>query len=111
MHWQVSKNDFWFCMMKFLSSEVFPTATPKRGEADEGSVDLGSETQDRADYSVDGDSAESEKNDDADEPSNFFEFLHSNLAPSRRLKSAFFDTDTLVLNLKHDFSNGLVTET
>ncbi len=89
--------------MKFLSSEVFPTATPKTGEADEGLGDLGGEIQDRADYSVDGDSADSEKNDDADEPSNFFEFLHSNLAPSRRLKSAFFDTDTLVLKFELRF--------
>ena len=81
--------------MKFLSSEVFPVATNKGGDTDEG--DLGSETQDKTDFSGDDDLAESEKNDDMDEPSNFFEILHSNLAPSRRLKPAFFDSDTLVL--------------
>jgi hypothetical protein len=82
-------------MMKYLSSEVFPTLGTKGEYADEGSV--GSELQERTEFSGDDDLAESEKSDDMEEPSNFFEFLHSNFAPSRRLKPMFFETETLVL--------------
>ena len=70
-------------------------ATSQGGDTDE---DFGSETQDKTEFSGDDDLAESEKNDDMDEPLSFFEFLHSNLAPSRRLKPVFFDPDTLVLS-------------
>lgn len=103
-NFQVSKNDFWFCFIKFLSSEVFPTATLKATtDKDEGSVDVGSETQDRTDFSGDDEFEDSEKSED--EPSNFFEFLHSNFAPSRRLKPALFDSETLVLAYVYHFSS------
>ena len=85
-------------MMKFLSSEIFPTHTDECDETDKNSVMFGSETAEKADNIPDGDS-ESDKNDDLDEPTNCFELLHSNLAPSRRLKPLFFEADTLVIRL------------
>ena len=91
---QVTKNDFWFCLMKFLSSEVFPSSETKGDLAE--SMDIGSDLLERNEIAGDDDVPESVKDEDMDEQSNFFELLHSKFAPSRRLKPLFFETDTLV---------------
>ena len=84
-------------MMKFLSSEVFPTQDSLNDEIDHASIDVGSETTEKAEGGLEDDFADSEKNDDVEESSNYFELLHSNLAPSRRLKPMFFDAEILVI--------------
>ena len=83
-------------MMKFLSSEVFPTVDHEDSGSDVFLLDYGSETIDRVEKTTDEDFDDSEKNDDIDEYTNYFEILHSNFAPSRRLKHLFFEAETLV---------------
>ena len=87
-------------MMKFLSSEIFPVPDADGDENEKPTFDDDSDSLDKFDSTLsnkEDDFAESEKGDDNnDEPSNFFELLHSNLAPSRRLKPIFFEPETLV---------------
>ncbi len=105
---QVTKCDFWFCLMRFLSSEIFPTPDNECDETDKNSVNFGSEINEKVENIPDGDS-ESGRNDDFDEPANCFELLHSNLAPSRRLKPMFFEADTLVMRPSDDVFHFLHT--
>ncbi len=98
---QVSKSDFWFCMIKFLSSEVFPPLDMAEDDSIEAVLnsDIGNDVQDKLEGNVDDDIPEIERNEDQDhdESTNCFESLHANFAPSRRLRPFFFEEETLVL--------------
>ena len=83
--------------MKFLSSALFPTSDMEEEQSEHlSSEDDGGDSDILEKVEENEDDGESEKIDDTDEHSNIFEILHSNFAPSRRLKPMFFEAETLV---------------
>ena len=86
--------------MKFLSTELFAQIEDMNDEETLDDIAVitenGGELPEKSDANIDDDLPESEKTEDQEESTNCFEALHANFARSRRLKSYFFEEETLV---------------
>ena len=84
---QISKGDFWACLLNFLVEELY------HGQIDEAEIsfeDLQDSNVDMKDNIAGSVNADVESDVGWDEDPNCFELLHSRFAQSRRLKYSFF---------------------
>ncbi len=93
-NFQISKKEFWACLLNYLAEELFLQGQLSVSEFIPDDIqEQNGDTKENGSRSP---TIELESEDGWEEDPNCFEMIHSRFAPSRRLKDGFFNEEIAV---------------